>query len=330
MTPRDILIIKPSSMGDVLQALPAVHCLKRTYPTAKLQWLINPEWSPLLTGNPDLAEIILFPRGQFRGFQGLVRAVDWARALRRLRPDLALDFQGLLRSALLSRATRPKRLLGLADAREGSRLFYDDTAPTSRETQHGVDRYLALAALAGAEVSGEPVFRLPAGQPFAAFELPSRYLLLHPFARGRGKSLTWLEICRLAQGLAPWPVILVGIGARKSSLPRNAISLVNQTSLPELIWLIRQATFTVSVDSGPMHLAAALTDDLLSIHFWSNPRQVGPYRPDAWVWKQGACSRMRDLPDTRSDRRDDRRPDPEELAQFLHERLLRAAGRAVN
>src|SRR5689334_16221771 len=162
MTPRDVLIVKPSSMGDVLQTLPAVHALKRAYPEAKLRWLVNTEWSPLLTGNPDLEEIILFPRGQFRGASGLIRGAGWAYALGRMRPDLALDFQGLLRSALLSRAARPRRVLGLADAREGARWFYDRTARTS-VTQHSVERYLSLAALAGADAAGEATFRLPVG-----------------------------------------------------------------------------------------------------------------------------------------------------------------------
>src|SRR5207244_10616905 len=72
----------------------------------------------------------------------------------------------------------------------------------------------------------------------------------------------------------------------------NCIDLTNQTSLLQLIWLIRAAHFIVSVDSGPMHIAAALTDRLLSIHTWTDPRRVGPYNPNAWVWKNGQLCRV--------------------------------------
>ena len=63
---------------------------------------------------------------------------------------------------------------------------------------------------------------------------------------------------------------------------------MNQTDLPELIWLLRRSSFIVSVDSGPMHIGAAITPELLSIHTWSDPGSVGPYNPDAWIWKAQA------------------------------------------
>lgn len=75
------------------------------------------------------------------------------------------------------------------------------------------------------------------------------------------------------------------------------MNLANQTSLLQLIWVIRAARFIISVDSGPMHIAAAVTSRLISIHTWSDPRRVGPYNPDAWIWRRGELARMRDLPD---------------------------------
>ena len=72
-------------------------------------------------------------------------------------------------------------------------------------------------------------------------------------------------------------------------------NLLNRTTLLELIWLIRRAQWVVSVDSGPMHMAAALTANLLSIHTWSDPRLVGPYQAEAWVWKGGELFQMKDV-----------------------------------
>src|SRR5215470_14899790 len=74
--------------------------------------------------------------------------------------------------------------------------------------------------------------------------------------------------------------------------PENCVDLTRQTSLLQLIWLIRVARFIVSVESGPMHIAAAVTGNLLSIHTWTDPRRIGPYNPDAWVWKHGKLLRV--------------------------------------
>ena len=82
-------------------------------------------------------------------------------------------------------------------------------------------------------------------------------------------------------------------------MPDNCVNLANQTTLLQLIWLIRAARFTISVDSGPMHIAAAVTSQLLSIHTWSDPRRVGPYNSDAWIWKNGQLLRVRGAPERR-------------------------------
>jgi ADP-heptose:LPS heptosyltransferase len=90
-------------------------------------------------------------------------------------------------------------------------------------------------------------------------------------------------------------VVLVG-RSEETVLPADGIeNLLNRTSLAELIWLIRRAAFVVSVDSGPMHIAAALTSRLISIHTWSDPAKVGPYQPDAWVWKSGRLFQMKQI-----------------------------------
>jgi heptosyltransferase I len=116
--------------------------------------------------------------------------------------------------------------------------------------------------------------------------LPSRpFVLLHPFSRGEGKSLPVSAVVAFC-GAVDFPVVLAGrTDAALPELPANTLNLLNRTSLPELIWLLRRAAFTVSVDSGPMHLAAALTDRLLGLHTWSDPCRVGPYRAGAHVWK---------------------------------------------
>jgi heptosyltransferase I len=320
MTPETILLVKPSSLGDIVHTLPALRFVKQSFPRSKIYWVANTEWSPLLEGNPDLEGVIRFPRRSFRGLRGMNRFWQWCQELGKLRADLVLDFQGLLRSALISRSARSHLVLGLADAREGARFFYQKTAPVT-STQHAVMRYLALASLAGANISGPVEFRLPQGRPIPNFELPNQFVVLHPFSRGTGKSLGEAEIHRLTAAMAPIPVIIVGKAESQVSFARNAASLVNLTDLEQLIWLLRKAAFVISVDSGPMHLAAAVSREILSIHFWSDPRKVGPFRPDAWIWQDHKILRKDELSQPAPRGNASARPRPEEIALFVRERL---------
>ncbi len=91
----------------------------------------------------------------------------------------------------------------------------------------------------------------------------------------------------LCHALAPLRVVIAGRGGERLVPADNVTDLLNRTSLSELIWLIRRAAFVVSVDSGPMHIAAAITTNLLSIHTWSDPEKVGPHPRSAWIWKDG-------------------------------------------
>jgi heptosyltransferase-1 len=149
--PREILIVKPSSLGDVVHTLPAVALVRRAYRDARIRWVINPEWAPLLEGNPDIDEVVIFPRGEFRGLRGVTKLLPWIQKMRRdVQADLVLDFQGLLRSALVAKLCRRAggKIAGLSDAREGAGLVYDHVAEVTGE-MHAVDRYLKLVESLG-------------------------------------------------------------------------------------------------------------------------------------------------------------------------------------
>jgi heptosyltransferase-1 len=321
MRTEKVFLVKPSSLGDIVHTLPSLRALRQSLPDSQFYWIINNEWSPLLLGNPDLAEVIPFPRQNFQGLAGAFRFLSWCRQLSQYQPDLVLDFQGLLRSAWIARSTRGKMLLGLSDAREGARFFYQRIAQVDSR-QHSVERYLTLAALAGAALPKEPHFGLPNGREIPEFELPDRFVVLHPFSRGANKSLTASEIYELTRALAPLAVIVVGKTETDFRFSRNAASLVNQTDLLQLIWLLRQASFVISVDSGPMHLAAAISRQLLSIHFWSDPKQVGPYRQDAWIWQNNLICRVRELDGQAAQPATTARPHPIQIGAFVQEHLL--------
>lgn len=285
MNPKHLLVLKPSSLGDVVHTLPAVSALRAKFPAARLTWMVSDEWAPLLEGNPEISDLLVFPRRDFRGPLGPARFLRWRSSLPgKLSPDLILDFQGLLRTGLTAAAFRGVPVYGLSDAREGARFFQTQTVRVTGD-MHAVERYLALAAAVGATSQGAPEFRLPGGTAPAAALPPGPWILLHPFSRGRGKSLSADAIVAFCREAA-MPVVIAGRSeAAFPSLPGNVVNLLNKTSLLELIWLLRRAAFVVSVDSGPMHLAAGVTDKLLGIHTWSDPCKVGPYRAGASVWK---------------------------------------------
>jgi heptosyltransferase-1 len=299
---NSILIIKPSSLGDIVHTLPSVAAVRDAHPRARITWVINPEFIPLLRGNRDVDHIHIFPRGEFRGLGAPRSLWPWIKKTRELRPDLALDFQGLLRSALIAKISGAKEIFGMSDAREGSRFFYTRVAKVNRR-DHAVERYLKLAEIAGAKIGDALRCPLPTGDALPRFDEYPPFILLHPFARGDGKSLSNNLIEEICRAFAPTRVVVVGQSKRKLDVADNCVELTNQTSLLQLIRLIRVARFVISVDSGPMHIAAAVNDRLLSIHTWTDPRRVGPYNPDAWIWKHGKLLRVSELETTKLKRR---------------------------
>lgn len=299
MTPqpalRRILIIKPSSLGDIVHALPVAAAIKQAHPNCELRWITQPEWAGILQGSPAVDDLIFFPRTSFRGPFGALSAIPWLRSLDHWIPDIVIDLQGLFRSGLMAMATRASWRIGLSDAREGAALFYTHSAAVT-SAMHSVERYLRVLPLLDIPLPESPDFALPSGTCPGAFQAEPPYILLHPFSRGSGKSLTPQQTARLIQDLSPHRVILAGRcpASVRDTFPAEG-NLLNRTTLPELIWLLRHATLTISVDSGPMHIASAVSPRLLSIHTWSNPLSVGPWSNDAHVWRNGRIHTMREL-----------------------------------
>jgi len=149
---RNILIIKPSSLGDIVLALPALSALRRNFPDARISWLVRPEFAPLLENHPHLTEVIPFDRKFLgkawyhpRAFAALV-ALIWR--LRRSKFDAVFDFQGLFRTAYLAWLSGCKRRFGMANARELAHLFYTDKVAQDQDCIHLVDYYLKMTEAA--------------------------------------------------------------------------------------------------------------------------------------------------------------------------------------
>ncbi len=298
---RSLTVIKPSSLGDVVHALPAVAALRAAMPQARLRWLVNPEWAPLLEGGGLVDEVMIFPRRDFRGIAGMRRALCWLAAWRKLprqRPELVVDLQGLLRSGLAARLRGGERVIGLSDAREGASWLHHETV-TVDPGAHAVDRCLALPKALGLTVPEQPVFPLPqGGQPEGWPDAEKGVIVVHPFSRGAGKSMPAPVLRLLLERLAPRKVAVLGSGEPMPCIFPHVTDLCGRTTLPELIWCLRQARAVISVDSGPLHIAAAVNPAAtLGLHTWSDPRRVGPYPAASWVCKAGRIAHRQELTD---------------------------------
>ncbi len=198
----------------MVHTLPAVAAIREANPKAEITWVINPEWTTLLRGNPDVDHVHIFPRGEFRGLSAPRRLWPWLKKTKALRPDVAFDFQGLLRSALIGRVSKPGEFWGMSDGREGSRFLYHRVAKVDRRA-HAVDRYLKLAEAFGVAIPEQLRFPLPTGDALPRFDTYPPFVLLHPFARGARKSLSNSVIEEFCRAFDPIRVVIVGKTVRK-------------------------------------------------------------------------------------------------------------------
>jgi heptosyltransferase I len=308
-------------MGDVIHAIPVAEAIHTAWPDTRITWIIDPRWEPLLRGNPAVAALHRFPREEFRGTAGMLRAVAWYAGLRHLAPDICLDLQGLLRSGLMALCSRARRTHGLSDAREGARLFHHTRIPTVAG-EHAVRRYLRALPSLGLPEPDAPSWTLPQGSNPQGFDPMEPYTLIHPFARGQGKSMGPEAVARFIEthlARSTRRLVVAGKGPPLATTHPRVIDLLGGTTLDELIGLLRGAAFVVSVDSGPMHLAAALHRPLLSIHTWTDPRLVGPFTEGAFIW-QGGSIRRREPDEQPLKERDFTTDDADAVAAFAAQR----------
>ncbi len=292
---KNILVVKMSAIGDVIHALPVSYAIKETYPAAKVSWIVEPPAYDLLTNNPCIDEIILFEKTQFKSVWGLMTHLPaFSRRLKQGRFDVALDLQGLAKSAAIAYLSGAPRKLGFCNMREFSHWV---SRPVCGEHQEGpvVERYLDVARALGCKVS-KVVFpvvvtageqqqtRELAGQ--AGLDLRQAYILLVPGANWPNKRWPAEHFARLVNLL--WqngqiPVLVGGAGDQPLACQisdkciRPPINLVGQTSLKQLACLMEYATVLVGGDTGPMHLAAGLKTPVVALMGPTDANRNGPY-----------------------------------------------------
>lgn len=295
-----ILLIKPSSLGDIIHALPVLDGLRTRFPAATIDWLIGTAFAPLLAGHPLISNLIPFDRRRYGRMTRSARAsadfLRFASDLRRRRYELVIDLQGLFRSGFLALCTRAPVRIGFHDAREAARLFYTHRIRPPSGDMHAVDKNYLVASPLG---FGEHPVRFPLDLSPRVHEDVERMflnqnamsdqprLVIAPGARWETKlwpAARFAEtINKLAASLS-FCCILVGgkdeaelCHAVANQCNHQPINLCGRTTLPELSAVIARADAVLCHDSAVAHLAAAFDRALVCLTGPTNPRRTGPY-----------------------------------------------------
>jgi lipopolysaccharide heptosyltransferase I len=308
-SPQRILLVKPSSLGDIVTALPVLRGLRRTFPEAHIAWLVSTTCSDLLAGEGDLDEIVPFERSRLGRwwFSPPAAAALWRfrRRLRREAYDWVIDLQGLLRSGIFTRWTRAPLRAGFADAREGAARFYNRRI--SVRAEHTVRRNIELARALGVEATIEDM-RLtiaPEAQRFADDLCDEHgwkrgeFLAVAPPTRWATKQYPLRHWRRVVAALAKdWPVVVLGSPAPQETalcaavaegLGDNVTNLGGRTSIPQMAAVIAASGGVIGSDSAAKFIAPAVGTPSVTLLGPTHPQRTGPLGGDGAIVADVPC-----------------------------------------
>jgi ADP-heptose:LPS heptosyltransferase len=279
----ELLVIKPSSLGDIVQGLQVATSLKSQVDGLRISWVVREMFAPIVRSCEAVDRVFVFERNA--GAKGFLRLMSEVRATKF---DYVFDMQGLLRTGLMTSRTRAKHKVGRSDAREWSGVFYDERVPLPPDgrSSHALDILLRFCPVLGAkpELRGTLRFREADSLSlrFADGRGGSRPYVLFPDSRRPDKK--WGGFKQLTEMILREDRSRKVVWAGNNFLPDKGafpaaqfLNLTGNTSLVSLPALVKRADWVVSNDSGPMHLAAALGVRVYAIFGPSDPRLFGPY-----------------------------------------------------
>jgi heptosyltransferase-1 len=309
-----ILIIKLSSIGDVVHTIPSLNALKDLYPDSEIDWLVEEESHTLLHGHPLIHQLRVFKRKKWlktvwKG-TGLKETVRLIMGMRRQKYDLIIDFQGLFKSGIMAFLAGGKVRLGYDKTRELSYLFLTEKLPPYDPDTHAVDRYLDVVRSLGWK-GNERTFSFPVTATdkhhvemlIESNGVRDREKIVLVSPKARWKTKLWNQdkfatLCdRLMEELGREVIM---IGGRKdlnyidgiiSTMKNEVINIAGQTNLRELAYLMTISPLVICLDSGPMHIAAAVGAKTIALFGPTSPKRTGPYGENHVVISQRAeCS----------------------------------------
>ncbi|MEE9393630.1 MAG: glycosyltransferase family 9 protein [Planctomycetota bacterium] len=320
---RRVLIVKLSSIGDIVFSLPALEALRRTRPDDFIAWVVEDRAAALLENHPLLDQVITLPRKEWRrlrreeGLLAAARAIwQFRMKLRSLRFDLAFDLQGNIKSGLVAWASRARRRFGFArqDCREPNWIFTHARLAPQPKGQHRIDRDLALLKQAGIKAEWSAITppctkndgvtvddwlekHLSADEPLVVM-IPgtSEWLKTKRWPVER-----YAELARRLQQKQKTRVVLSGGPGEESLLAQIADAAPNATlapskpwSLAETAYLFMRADLVLGSETGPIHLAATLKAPTLAMFGPYDPGPLFPYQhPEYAIYAAVACSPCR-------------------------------------
>lgn len=294
---HNILIIKMSSLGDIIHALPSLYVLRRHFPKAHITWAVHPAFAGILPGKPWIDEVYIVDRKKIHSISYLKQV---RKDLHALHPDLVIDLQMIAKSALISFLSGGSRRIGYWDAREGSFLASHPIAGPHKNG-HIIEQLLDVMRYLGCDVPSIefPFPDLTAEKASTAEKLHAHgvhapFVVLVPGTRGENKKWPLENYGALADRLARDGIVSVLAGsASERDMGRrimecapdsHAVSLMGETSLLELAALEQMAAVHVSSDTGPLHIANAMKTPLVALFGPTLPERSGPYgNPEARV-----------------------------------------------
>ena len=289
---NNILIIKMSSLGDVLHTLPFVAELRERFPHARLTWLVHPQFSGFVPDPPMVDEVIYFDKVKFNKMS-LGKKWSCFKEMRSLLHsrnfDLVIDMQGLFKSAVLAAISGCNNRIGYCEMREGSGLV-SKAITGAHAKDHVIERYLDVARYLGCAVK-DIRFPLPDLQKeWQAVQekteaVKEPYVVLVPGARWETKKWPIEYFSELAEMILRdgKQVVLAGgpedtsLGSQITRLSPGVTDLTGKTGLRELGALIQHSTAYISGDTGPLFIAAAMKRPLIALYGPTRPDRTGPY-----------------------------------------------------
>lgn len=291
LKPKKILIIKPSSLGDVIQSLPVAAALKKYWPGVRIEWLINNNYRALLELCPDIDKTISFHRHRWGRITNFGRTLkEFGSLLAEIRQekfDLVLDLQGLFRSGLVTGLSGAKRKVGFRNARELAWIFYSSRVELAIDKQNALRRYLDIIASLGVSVT-KPKCGLNIPQQLKEWAnkqwpVTETRIVICPGSRWQTKRWPAAKFVQLINELNA-SILLIGEDSERdvarqivTGSKKSIINFVAKTDLQELTALLASSHLLVTNDSGPMHLAAALETPVVALFGPTDPVLTGPW-----------------------------------------------------
>lgn len=290
ISPKRILIVRTSALGDVARTVPALVELRRTYPDATIDWLVKDSFVDVVRAHPALNQPVEFPRDHRKKLPQCVRDLRGAHY------DLAVDLEGQFRSAWITGKSRAARRVGYANAREVKMItwwFYNQRAHVP-EDMHTVDRMLALLHRTNVTQSdGDPDMRLyvpdEGNQWHQQHVVPNGpYVTLAPTANHDCKCWpieSFIEIAKRLRAAGRRVVVLARPDERDKVQPlTDAVDVdMPTTTVAQLMAVIAGTDLIVCNDSAALHIAVGLDRPAVALFGPTDPALVGPYRRDADV-----------------------------------------------